>query len=93
MSASLSEKTSSDTSSRATGRSCKLQGQLEAILAKLKIDPGSITAEEAHLLSENITASDERAVRIITAAQYLAIAKKVCTTRDLAFLRLLTVPC
>ncbi|USP77194.1 uncharacterized protein yc1106_04468 [Curvularia clavata] len=76
MSASLSEKTSSNMSSSATSRLRQLQGQLEAILAKLKTEPGSITAEEAQLLSESVTAKDERAVRIITAVEYLAIANK-----------------
>lgn len=93
MSAILSEKTSSDMNSHTTSQSLQLQGQLEAILVKLKTDPASVTTEEAHLLSENVTASDERAVRIISAVEYLAIANKVCTTRDLVILRLLTVPC
>lgn len=89
----LSEKASFDVSSDATTQSQQFQDQLEAILRKLKSDASSITADEARLLSENVTTSDERAVRIISAVEYLAIANKVCITRDLATIRLLTVRC
>lgn len=93
MSEILSEKTSSDISNAATTQSNQLEVQLAAILTKLRTDASTITAEEARVLSENVTASDERAVRIISAVEYLAIANKVCTIRDLNKLRLLTVRC
>ena len=89
----LGEKASSDVSSDATTQSQQFQDQLEAILRKLKSDASSITADEARVLSENVTTSDERAVRIISAVEYLAIANKVCIIRDLATIRLLTVRC
>lgn len=65
MSELLGEKTPPKTGSDVTSQSSTLWGQLEAIFAKLRTDPSSITAEEARFLSENVTASDERAVRII----------------------------
>ncbi|KNG46624.1 hypothetical protein DDE82_002162 [Stemphylium lycopersici] len=53
----LSEKASFDVSSDATTQSQQFQDQLEAILRKLKSDASSITADEARLLSENVTTS------------------------------------
>ncbi|EMD63302.1 hypothetical protein COCSADRAFT_93075 [Bipolaris sorokiniana ND90Pr] len=67
---------SSDTSSLATSHSSQFQDQLEVILDRLKTDPSSITADDARLLSENFNTHNERAVRIISAVEYLAIANK-----------------
>jgi hypothetical protein len=89
----LSEKMSSDAGSDVTTLSQRFQDQLEAILRKLRTDPSSITAEEARILSENVTTRDDRAVRIISAVESLAIANKVCIIRNPNMLRLLTVPC
>ncbi|CAN9195027.1 unnamed protein product [Alternaria alternata] len=72
----LSEKTTSDVSSDATTSSQRFQDQLESVLKKLKTDPGSITAEEARILTENVAEPDDRAVRIISAVESLAIANK-----------------
>jgi hypothetical protein len=89
----LSEKVSSDAGSDVTTLSQRFQDQLEAILRKLRTDPSSITAEEARILSENVTTRDDRAVRIISAVESLAIANKVCIIRNPNTLRLFTVPC
>ena len=67
--------------------------KVKAIMGKMNNKPISLTAEEARFLSEHSTAHDERAVRTISAIENLAIANKMCTTRDLATLRLLTVRC
>ncbi|KAH6879251.1 hypothetical protein BKA58DRAFT_399212 [Alternaria rosae] len=72
----LSEKVSSSASSDATTLSQRFQDQLEAILKKLRSDPSTITAEEARILSENVAIRDDRAVRIISAVESLAIANK-----------------
>ncbi|KAI5376149.1 hypothetical protein J4E82_005144 [Alternaria postmessia] len=72
----LSEKTTSDVSSDATTSSQRFQDQLESVLKKLKTDRGSITAEEARILTENVAKPDDRAVRIISAVESLAIANK-----------------
>ncbi|RYN56751.1 hypothetical protein AA0118_g3879 [Alternaria tenuissima] len=72
----LSEKTTSDVSSDATTSSQRFQDQLESVLKKLKTDPGSITADEARILTENVAKPDDRAVRIISAVESLAIANK-----------------
>lgn len=93
MSEFLSKKMSSDTSSLATSHSSQFQDQLEVILDRLKTDPSSITADDARLLSENFNTHNERAVRIISAVEYLAIANKVCTTRNPATLRIITARC
>jgi hypothetical protein len=93
MSDTLSEKVSSDVSSDATSLSQQFQDQLESILRKLKTDPSSITAEEARTLSENVAICDDRAVRIISAVESLAIANKVCIVRHSVTLRLPMVPC
>jgi len=89
----LSEKTTSDVSSDATTSSQRFQDQLESVLKKLKTDPGSITADEARILTENVAKPDDRAVRIISAVESLAIANKVCNIRDPVTTRLLIVPC
>lgn len=89
----LSEKTTSDVSSDATTSSQRFQDQLESVLKKLKTDPGSITADEVRILTENVAKPDDRAVRIISAVESLAIANKVCNIRDPATIRLLIVPC
>lgn len=80
-------------SSLATSQPSQFQDQLEAILDKLKTDPSSITADDARLLSDNFTTRDERAVRIIFAVEYLAIANKVCTIRNLVTLKLIAARC
>ncbi|EUC47604.1 hypothetical protein COCMIDRAFT_89572 [Bipolaris oryzae ATCC 44560] len=67
---------SSDVSSLATSQSSQFLDQLEVILDKLKTDPLSITADDARLLSGNFAPPDEKAVRIISAVEYLAIANK-----------------
>ncbi|CAN9320901.1 hypothetical protein B0T12DRAFT_515912 [Alternaria alternata] len=61
MSGILSEKTASDVSSDATTSSQRFQDQLESVLKKLKTDPGSITADEARILTENVAKPDDRA--------------------------------
>ncbi|EUC36011.1 hypothetical protein COCCADRAFT_89389 [Bipolaris zeicola 26-R-13] len=66
----------SDTSSLASSQSSQFKNLLEAMLEKLKTDPSSVTVDDARLLFDNFTASDERAVRIISAVEYLAIANK-----------------
>ncbi|KAB2106673.1 hypothetical protein AG0111_0g4886 [Alternaria gaisen] len=72
----LSEKTTSDVISDVTTSSQRFQDQLESVLKKLKTDPGSITADEARILTENVAKPDDRAVRIISAVESLAIANK-----------------
>lgn len=89
----LSEKVSFSASSDTTTLSQRFQDQLEAILKKLRSDPSTITAEEARILSENVAIRDDRAVRIISAVESLAIANKVWIRRDPVKLRLLIVPC
>lgn len=93
MSEHLSEKMFADTSSLASSQSSQFKNLLEAMLEKLKTDPSSVTVDDARLLFDNFTASDERAVRIISAVEYLAIANKVCIIRNLVMLRLITASC
>ena len=91
-----SEKPSSSSSTKfstETSPEGRFQDQLALCLQKLKLDPGSITTEEARLLSENVAEGDERSVRIISAIESLAIANEVCTIRDSATFRLIGMPC
>jgi hypothetical protein len=71
----------------------QFQDQLKLILDKLNSDPSTITSEEAHILSDNVTLHDERSVRIISAIECIAIANEVCIIRLPATNRLLAVPC
>ncbi|KAF1836679.1 hypothetical protein BDW02DRAFT_577753 [Decorospora gaudefroyi] len=77
MSDTFSEKAFSDVPSKVSSDPERyFQDQLKAILEKLKTEPGTITTEEARTLADNVAVRDDRAVRIISAVEFLAIANK-----------------